>query len=107
MAEVAERVARIEEQFETISQRFTSVDARLDRVDARLERVDARLDRVEDRLAEVNQSISCLEGCLDGGLSEVRMEMRDLRGEMNTQFRWLMGGIGGAILAALASMLST
>ena len=90
MAEVVERVAKLEGQFKTISQRFTSVDTRLDRVD--------------ETLTEVKQSVVRLEGRLESGLSEVRTEIRDLRGEMNTQFRWLMSGIGAAVLASLVAM---
>jgi hypothetical protein len=95
MAEVVERVAKLEEQYDAIMQRF-------DRVDGDVARVEGRLDA---GLADVKQSITRVEGRLDVGFSEVRTEISDLRAEMSTQFRWVMGGIGGAVLAAVAATL--
>jgi hypothetical protein len=90
-------VAKLEEQFEAISQRFTNVEARLDRIETRL----------GTGLTEVKGSIVRLEGRLDSGLAQGRTELARLHAEMNTQFRWLMGGIGVAVLTALAAMLRT
>jgi len=82
MAEVMERVAKLEEQFDGVSQHLANLEASIARVEDRL---DARLARVEGRL--------------DSGLAEIRLEM-------HTQFRWIMGGIGSATLAILLAIIS-
>jgi hypothetical protein len=76
MAEMLERVAKLEERFDGLA--YMQNDLR--------------------------ESMRVLETRMDAGFVEVRGELKDIREEMHTQFRWVMGGIGGAVLAILIAM---
>ncbi len=113
MAEMVERVARLEEQFDGVAQRLDNLDASIIRVE---DSVNARLERVEDRLdtglTEVNQSIARVEVRLDANMTDLRASitqlggrldagLSEMRAEMRTQFRWFMGGLASAMGAML------
>lgn len=89
LAEIRESIThldqRMEARFAALDSRFTSIDARFVQIDARFLQVDARFLQVEARL--------------DSGF-------RDIREEIHSNFRWIMGGIGGAVLALLLALLS-
>lgn len=91
MAEVIERVAKLEERFEGLTAGITDIRVSIRDLDARMQ-ADFRDVRAE----------------MDRGFSDVRAEMRqgvsELRTEMHTQFRWVMGGIGGAVMAILLAI---
>jgi hypothetical protein len=89
MAELAERVARLEERF----------------------------DGVAVAIADLKQAVNKLDAHMEAGFAEVRNEFRvefcsirtdstEMRAEMNTQFRWIMGSIGSAALAILVAVLA-
>jgi phage shock protein A len=111
MPEVVERVAKLEEQFDAVSRSLTRVENRLE---ARMDRLEARLDA---GLAEVKESVVRVEGRLDAGLAEVRQSlsrvenkvdtgMTGLSEEMQSQFRWIIGGIGSTVLAIILAVIS-
>jgi len=85
MAEVVERVARLEE----------------------------RSDGVTAAIADLKVTVSELDGRMQTGFAEmrndfsaVRGELSGIRSEMNTQFRWLMGGVGSSALVILVAVLA-
>jgi hypothetical protein len=78
MAELAERVARLEERF----------------------------DGVAAAIADLKVAIKDLDSRMQVGFSEMRSESAGIRGEMNTQFRWIVGSIGSAALAILVAVLA-
>lgn len=78
----------------------------------RVANLEARLDAQGQDLAEIRQSVVRLEDRV--GRLEDKMErrfesvdsaFRALGTEMHTQFRWVMGGIGGAVLAILLAIV--
>ena len=71
MAELAERVARLEERF----------------------------DHVTVAIADLKEAVSKLETKMDAGFAE-------MRAEMSTQFRWIIGSVGSAALAILVAVLA-
>lgn len=71
MAEVVERVARLEE----------------------------RLDGLTTSLIDLKQSVRDLDARMEAGFN-------GMRSEMHAQFRWVMGGIGGALLAILLAIVA-
>jgi hypothetical protein len=117
MAEVIERVAKLEEQYGAIMQRF-------DRVDGDIARVEGRLDA---GLAEVKQSIMRLENRLDAGLiavgtrsdagigevkqsmaasfAEVKQSIVRLDNKLESGFKWMMGGIAGGFLTVVVLII--
>ena len=84
MAEVIERVAKLEEQ-------FNGTNKRLDRVDASITRVEGRLD----------SGLSRVEGRLDAGFTEIKQSMLRLDDRLESRFKWMMGGIASGFLAVL------
>jgi len=94
MAEVAERVARLEERLDGM----TGAMAEL-----KIEIAELRLE-MKSGFAEMRAEFSAVR-------REFGAEGSGIRGEMNTQFRWIMGGIGGAtltiIVTAVAAILAT
>lgn len=71
MAEVVERVARLEE----------------------------RVDGLTTSLIDLKQAVRDLDARMEAGFN-------GMRSEMHSQFRWVMGGIGGALLAILLAIVA-
>ena len=97
MAEVAERVAKLEERLDSLTTGLAEVKAAV-RDEAATLRAEVRADmaglRAEMRAGEA------------GLRAEMQREFADLRTEMNTQFRWLMAGIGSTTLAVLVALFT-
>jgi len=76
----------------------------------RVANLDARLDAQAQDLAGIRESVNRLEDKVERrflGLEQRTTEgFRELRAEMHTNFRWVMGGIGGAIFAVLMSIIA-
>ena len=111
MAEVVERVARLEEKYDAVRQDLADVKAAVARVDGRLEA------GLRDARSESRTGLADLRADMNIGFAEHRAEANALRSEMTagfaamrqemqTHFRWMMGGLGGAVLAILLAMLS-
>ena len=96
MSEVGERVANLEARFDAVSQDLGEIRESVrrldDRMEARFQQVDARFLQVDGRFERLEQRMT--EG------------FRDLRAEVHANFRWVMGGIAGAILAVVLSALA-
>ncbi len=71
MAEMVERVAKLEERFDGVATSITELKSAMRDLDVRMQ----------------------------AGFTEVRSEM-------HTQFRWVMGGIGGAVVAILLALVA-
>ena len=95
MAEVMERVAQLEGRFDGLASSLADLKMAIARVDK--------------GVLEVRQSIQQAEAGfsarLDSECGAVRCEIRNLRTELHTQFRWIMGGIGGAVLAIVLAIV--
>jgi hypothetical protein len=127
MAEVVERVAKLEES-------VTDMKESLGRIEARLE------TGLSEGRSELHTGLAAVRGELHAGLTDVRTEMRtgfadvrtemrsgfvelkqsiahtndrldkgvsQLRSEMHTQFYWLLGTIAAGVGTLLATILST
>ena len=117
MAEVVERVAKLEEQYDAIMQRFDRVDGDLARVEGRLDAGLAEVNRRLDvGLTEVKHSITRVEGLLDAGLvrlegrgdasiAEVKHLITRLDDRLESRFNWMMGGIASAVLASALTFI--
>ena len=88
MAELAERVARLEERFDGVTAAIADLKVTIRDLDSRMQAGFAEM-RSEFR----------------GEFSSIHADSARIRADMNTQFRWLMGGIGGAALAILVAIL--
>ena len=89
MAELAERVARLEERFDGVTAAIADLKLTVSELDARM----------QAGFAEMRGEFSAIR-------QEFYRESSGIRAEMNTQFRWIMGGIGGAALAILVAVLA-
>jgi hypothetical protein len=89
MAELAERVARLEERFDGVAVAIADLKQAVNRLDA----------RVEAGFAEVRNEFR-------GEFCSIRTDSTAMRAEMNTQFRWIIGSIGSAALAILVAVLA-
>ena len=72
----------------------------------RVARLEERSDGMTGAMAELKIEIAELRSDLKGGFSEVRAEVGGLRAHMDNQFRWIMGGLGAATLAVLVAVLA-
>ena len=70
----------------------------------RVAKVEERYDGLAYIQNDLRESMRVLETRMDAGFIEVRGELKDIRAEMHTQFRWVIGGIGGAVLTILVAM---
>ena len=71
----------------------------------RVANLEARLDAQSQDLAEIRQSVVRLEDKMERRFESVDHAIRSVGSEMHTQFRWIMGGIGGAVLAILLAIV--
>lgn len=85
MAELAERVARLEERFDGVTAAITDLKVAVGKLD----------DRILELRSEMRSEFVA-----------VRSDAAGIRADMNTQFRWVMGGIGSAALAILIAVLA-
>lgn len=117
MAELGERVANLEARLDAQSQdlaeiresikhlddrmeaRFAALDSRFSSIDTRFVSIDARFASIDARFVQMDARFLQVEARLDIGF-------RDIREEIHTNFRWIMGGLGGAVLALLLALLS-
>jgi len=63
----------------------------------RVARTEERLDGLTTSLIDLKQAVRDLDARMEAGFS-------GMRSEMHAQFRWVMGGIAGALLVALLAM---
>jgi hypothetical protein len=107
MAEVVERVARLEERFDGVTSALTEVKESIHRVEVRL---DAGLAEVRAEIRDLRTGLTGLRAEMQETSAALRTEINSevaaLRDEIQTQFRWLMSGLGGVVLAVLVAMLS-
>ncbi len=100
MADVAERMARVEGRLEVHEQE--RVDLRdavrvLDeKVDRRLDALDQKLDR---RVDELSLRVTTVDHKLDEGLGALRTEMSQMRIEAKGHFYWVLGFFGATVTA--------
>ena len=110
MSDVGERVANLEARFDAVGQDLVEIresvrrlddrmEARFQQVDARFLQVDGRFQQVDARFQQVDARFGMLEKRMTDGF-------RVLRADMHTNFRWMMGGIAGAILTVVLSTLA-
>lgn len=64
-----------------------------------MEKREERFDAVATSITELKSAMRDLDARMHAGFTEVRSEM-------HTQFRWVMGGIGGATLAILVTVVA-
>lgn len=65
----------------------------------RVAKAEGRMDALTKTMEDLKQSVRDLDTRMEAGFS-------NLRSEMNAQFRWVMGGIGSAVLAILMAILA-
>jgi hypothetical protein len=107
MAEVVERVAKLEERWDGLSRDMTELRQSMGdfrhEVALRFDTVDRRFLALEGRM---DVGFGTLHQRIDNTNAAMTGEFAKVREEMNTQFRWIMGGIGGATLTILVAVLA-
>jgi len=99
MPELGERVANLEARFDAIGQDTAEIRDNVRRLDDRMEaRFQAMDEKMESRFLAVDGRFDRLESRMTDGF-------RELRSDMHTNFRWVMGGMGGALLATLLAII--
>lgn len=96
MAELGERVANLEARLDAQSQDLAEIRESITHLDHRME---VRFASIDTRFVQMDARFLQVEARLDNGF-------RDIREEIHSNFRWIMGGIGGAVLALLLALLS-
>lgn len=91
MEELGERVANLEARLDAQSQDLAAIRESIGRLD---DKVETRFAAMEPRFAAMDTRFVQLETRMGAGF-------RDIRAEIHTNFRWIIGGIGGAVLAIL------
>jgi BMFP domain-containing protein YqiC len=103
MAELGERVANLEARLDAQSQDLAEIRESITHLDHRMEArfaaLDSRFASIDARFVQMDTRFLQVEARLDSGF-------RDIREEIHSNFRWIMGGIGGAVLALLLALLS-
>ena len=89
MAEVVERVANLEARFDAHGQELVRVR---DAVVSLEQKVDRRFEALEEK---VDRRFETLDQRMEAGFAEMR-----------TDFRWVMGAIGGAVITVILAMFA-
>ena len=96
MAEVVERVAKLEERSDNVATAIVDLRAAVSKLDTNMQ---AGFSEVRAEFTAVRQEFG-------SEISGLRGEISGLRREMHTEFRWILGGIGGATLTILVAVLA-
>ncbi len=96
LAEIRESIKHLDDRMEA---RFAALDSRFSSIDTRFVSIDAHFASIDARFVQMDARFLQLEARLDSGF-------RDIREEIHTTFRWIMGGLAGAVLAVLMALLS-
>ena len=95
------RVARIESDVASLKETGEKLDRKMDRLDEKVDRLDEKVSHLDKRMAVMERAF--------GGVSEnqgrLHVDLRDLRGSLDTKFMWIvttMIAFGTALLAAMA-----
>lgn len=114
MADVVERVANLEGRFDAQTQELTRLHESVIRVEDKMDRgfeavyaTVARLeDKVERRFEAVDGAFVRLEEKSERRFEAVGAEFKELRSELRSDFRWIMGGIAGAVVTVILAMFA-
>lgn len=88
MAEIGERVANQEARIDAHAQELADIRQSVNRLE----------DKMEARFQEVNARFLSLEHRMAEGFREVRTDM-------HAQFRWMMGGMAGAVVTVIVAVV--
>src|SRR5688500_17735601 len=113
MAEVVERVANLEGRYDAQAKQLDDIKESLVRLEEKMER---RFDAVDRRFTAVENRVTALEGSNNARFTSVdnrfdglerRMEngFTELREQMHSYFRWMMGAVAGAVLIVITTIL--
>jgi tetrahydromethanopterin S-methyltransferase subunit G len=113
MAEVVERVANLEGRFDAQAQQLDDIKESLVRLE---DKMDRRFDAVDRRFTAVESRVTALEGSTNARFTSIdnrfdgferRMEngFTELRDEMRSNFRWIIGAVAGAALTVITTVL--
>lgn len=109
MAEVVERVANLEARLDAQVVQLNGIQESVLRTEDRVERRFAAFeDKMERRFEAVDGAMARLEDRMDRrfDLMEKRFDVMEQRFlDLRTDFRWIMGGIAGATLAVIVTIL--
>jgi hypothetical protein len=114
MAEVVERVARLEERFDGMTTAIAELKVEVKDLRVEVRDLDTRMRTGFAELREeMHTGSSEVRSDMQAEFAAVRSEMQtgfaavrsEMHSEMHTQLRWIMGGIGGALLATLLAVL--
>jgi len=113
MAEVVERVANLEGRYDAQAKQLDNIQESLVRLEEKMER---RFDAVDRRFTAVENRVTALEGSTNARFTSIdnrfdglerRMEkgISELREEMRSNFRWIMGAVAGGVLTVITTIL--
>lgn len=113
MAELVERVANLEGRFDAQSHQLDDIKESLIRLEDKMERrfdaVDRRFTAVENRVTALegstNSRFTAIDNRFDGLERRMEKSFSDLRLEMHSYFRWIMGAVAGAAVTVIVTLL--
>jgi hypothetical protein len=109
MAEVVERVANLEGRWDAQAKRLDHIHESLVRLEGKMER---RFDAVDRRFTSVENRVTALEGSTNARFTSVdhrfdglERRMDQMREEMHSNFRWILGAVAGGVLTVITTIL--
>ena len=95
--------ARLDQMQGKLDSRFAAIDAKFANVDARITSVESRLEgRMERGFAEVDGRFVALECRMEARFAKLDATLAEFRSDI---IRWMIGMIGGGMLATLLTVL--
>ena len=96
------RVALLEMCVSNINHTLEKIDTKMDRqydeINKRMDRMDSKFDRMDDKFDKMHDK-------MEKGFDELRGEMKGMKNEMNSDFKWLLGLIIGSF-ASLSGIMA-
>ena len=113
MAVVVERVANLEGRFDAQARQLDDLNDSVVRLEEKMERrfdaVDRRFTAVENRItaleASTNARFMAVDNRFDGLERRMEKGFIELRGEVRSNFRWIMGAVAGGVLTVITTLL--
>jgi ABC-type phosphate transport system auxiliary subunit len=106
-AAIAKLDDKVERRFEAADAAIAKLD---DKFERRFEAVDAAIakldDKFERRFEAVDGRFVRLEGRLERRFEDLETRFDSVRSDLRSDFRWIMGGIAGAVVTVILSMFA-
>jgi uncharacterized coiled-coil protein SlyX len=109
MAEVVERVANLEGRWDAQAKQLDNIHESLVRLEDKMERrfdaVDRRFTALENHVTALEASTNARFTAVDNRFDGLERRMDQMREEMRSNFRWIMGAVAGGVLTVVTTVL--